>query len=44
MVCNEMDRKYPPSQFPILEGFDCVKDAARDGRDRANQVVAKARQ
>jgi UrcA family protein len=44
VVCNEMDRKYPPSLFPILEGFDCVSDAARDGRERANQVIAKARQ
>ena len=44
MVCRELDRKYPPSQFPILEGFDCINDAAHDGMESANLVIAKARQ
>lgn len=43
MVCQELDRKYPQTQYPILEGFDCVADAAREGMERANLVIANAR-
>jgi UrcA family protein len=43
LICEEMDRKYPPTQYPILEGFDCEHDAARDGMERANLVIASAR-
>ena len=43
LICEEMDRKYPQSQYPILEGFDCEHDAAKDGMDRANLVIASAR-
>lgn len=43
LICEEMDRKYPQSQYPILEGFDCEHDAAKDGMERANLVIASAR-
>jgi UrcA family protein len=44
LVCRELDLKYPQVQYPILEGFDCVSDAARDGMENARMVIAKARQ
>ena len=43
LICEEMDHKYPQVQYPILEGFDCEHDAARDGMERANLVIASAR-
>jgi UrcA family protein len=43
LVCEELDRKYPPSLYPIVEGFDCEHDAALDGMDRANQAIAAAK-
>ena len=43
LICEQMDRKYPQVQYPILEGFDCEHDAARDGMERANLVIASAR-
>ncbi len=43
LVCEQLDRKFPPTQYPILEGNDCVHDAARDGMERANVVIANAR-
>jgi UrcA family protein len=43
LICEQMDHKYPPTQYPILEGFDCEHDAAREGMDRANLVIASAR-
>ena len=43
LICQQMDRKYPPVQYPILEGFDCEHDAAKDGMERANLVIASAR-
>jgi len=43
LICEQMDRKYPQSQYPILEGFNCEHDAARDGMERANLVIASAR-
>ncbi|HZQ40655.1 MAG TPA: UrcA family protein [Rhizomicrobium sp.] len=43
LICQEMDRKYPPVQYPILEGFNCEHDAAKDGMERANLVIASAR-
>ena len=44
LVCQELDHKYPQVQYPILEGFDCEHDAARDGMEQANMVIAKAHQ
>jgi len=43
LVCEMLDRKYPPAIYPILEGNDCVLDAAKDGMERANLVIANAR-
>jgi UrcA family protein len=43
LICREMDLKYPPVQYPILEGFDCEHDAAKDGMERANLVIANAK-
>jgi UrcA family protein len=43
LICQQMDRKYPPVQYPILEGFECEHDAAKDGMERANLVIASAR-
>jgi UrcA family protein len=43
LICETLDRKYPQALYPILEGFDCVADAARDGMEHANLVIASAR-
>jgi UrcA family protein len=43
LVCQQLDRKYPQTQYPILEGFDCVQDAAREGMERADMVIASAK-
>ncbi|HEX4637683.1 MAG TPA: UrcA family protein [Rhizomicrobium sp.] len=43
LVCNQLDLKYPPTQYPILDGFDCEHDAAVDGMSRADLVIASAR-
>lgn len=43
LICQEMDQKYPPMQYPILEGFDCERDAARGGMEQANLVIASAK-
>ena len=43
LVCFELDRKYPPELYPIVEGDDCEHHAALDGMDRANQAIAAAR-
>jgi UrcA family protein len=43
LVCEELDRKYPPALYPIIEGEDCEHNAALDGMDRANQVIAAAK-
>jgi UrcA family protein len=40
LICEQ---KYPQTQYPILEGFDCEHDAAKDGMERANLVIASAR-
>lgn len=43
LICQELDRKYPPVQYPILEGFDCEHDAAVDGMEQANKIIAAKR-
>ena len=46
LVCQELDRKYPPAQFPIVEGYadgDCAREAARGSMEQVNLVVASAR-
>lgn len=46
LVCQELDTKYPPTQFPIVEGYsgpDCVRVTARDSMEQANMVIANAK-
>lgn len=43
LICEELDRKYPPAIYPILEGFNCEHDAAADGMEQANKVIAEKR-
>jgi UrcA family protein len=43
LVCRELDLKYPPQQYPILDGFDCEHDAALDGMSRVDVIIASAR-
>jgi UrcA family protein len=47
LVCVELDNKYPPTQYPILDGysgFDCARMAAREGMDQVNTIIASAHQ
>jgi UrcA family protein len=46
LVCQELDNKYPPAQYPILEGYsgpDCVRVTARDSMEQANMAIANAK-
>jgi UrcA family protein len=46
LVCEQLDKKYPPAQFPIVEGysgFECASKAAKDGMDQVNTIIASAR-
>ena len=43
LVCQQLDLKYPPLLYPILEGFDCEHDAAADGMAAADQIIAAKR-
>jgi UrcA family protein len=46
LVCMELDNKYPPTQYPIIEGysgFDCARMAARDGMEQINTIIASAK-
>jgi len=43
LVCLELDAKYPPSMYAIVEGDNCEQNATKDGMDRANQVIAAAK-
>ena len=46
LVCQELDNKYPPAQFPIIEGYsgtECVRVTARESMDEANMVIARAK-
>ena len=43
LVCLQLDLKYPPVLYPILDGFNCEHDAATDGMSRADLVIASAR-
>lgn len=43
LVCLELDTKYPPALYPILEGDNCEHTAATDGMSRANEVIAAAK-
>jgi UrcA family protein len=46
LVCVELDNKYPPTQYVILEGYsgpDCARIAARDGIEQINTIIASAK-
>ncbi|HET7085944.1 MAG TPA: UrcA family protein [Rhizomicrobium sp.] len=46
LVCQELDIKYPPNLFPIVEGYsgyECERAAAGDGMSRADMIIADAR-
>jgi UrcA family protein len=46
LVCQQLDDKYPPTRYPILEGYsgyDCVRTAASDGMSHADMIIASAR-
>ena len=46
LVCQELDNKYPPTQYPLLEGYsgqECVRMTARDSMEEANMVIARAK-
>jgi UrcA family protein len=46
LVCVELDNKYPPTQYVLLEGYsgyDCARTAARDGMEQINTIIASAR-
>jgi len=46
LVCEQLDRKYPPTQYPVLEGYsgnDCARMAAKDGMENVNMIVASAK-
>jgi UrcA family protein len=43
LVCEQLDIKYPPALYPILDGDDCVHTTAIDGMSRANQIIAAAK-
>jgi UrcA family protein len=46
LVCQELDNKYPPTQYPILEGYsgaDCVRVTARESMQQADMVIASAK-
>ena len=42
LVCQQLDSKYPPALYPILEGSDCEHSAANDGMAAAYQVFDAA--
>ena len=47
LVCEQLDIKYPPTLYPILEGYsgyDCARMAAREGMEQVNTIIASAKQ
>ena len=46
LVCQQLDNKYPPAQYPVLEGYsgyDCVRMASRDSMEQADLIIANAK-
>ena len=46
LVCQELDMKYPPAIYPVLDGysgFDCVRVTADQSMTQANTIIASAR-
>jgi len=45
LVCQQLDIKYPPTQYPIVDGYagyDCERAAAKEGMSEANTIIASA--
>jgi UrcA family protein len=43
LICQTLDDKYPPTQYPLIEGYsgnECVVHAARDSMSEANTIIA----
>jgi UrcA family protein len=46
LVCEQLDNKYPPNQYPLIEGYsgqECARVAARDSMDQVNTIIASAK-
>jgi UrcA family protein len=46
LVCQQLDNKYPPAQYPIVEGYsgyDCARMAAKDGMEHVDMILASIR-
>jgi len=46
LVCQQLDLKYPPTQYPIVDGYsgyDCERASANDGMSQANTIIASAK-
>src|SRR3954469_1512034 len=46
LVCQQLDNKYPPAQYPVLEGYsgyDCVRMASKDSMEQADLIIANAK-
>jgi hypothetical protein len=46
LVCQMLDDKYPPAQFPLLEGYsgrECVVATKRESMEQADIVIASKR-
>jgi len=46
LVCQQLDKKYPPNQFPLLEGYsgsECARQAAVEGMEHVEMIVASAK-
>ena len=46
LVCEQLDKQYPPAQYPIVEGYsgwDCQREAAKDGMEQVNTIIASAK-
>ena len=46
LVCQELDTKFPPTQFPVLEGYsgpECVRVTAHDSMEQADMIIASAK-
>ena len=45
LVCQQLDIKYPPTQYPIVDGYsgyECERATANDGMSQASTIIASA--
>ena len=46
LVCGELDAKYPPTLYPLIEGYsgqECARRAASDSMEQVAMIVANAK-